>query len=156
MSGILQLVRFAYAPEYTSGRLFLPDGRIFYTIERPWIHADTPGGLPSSSCVPEGLYRLERHNSPEHPGSWALVNEELGVYHLPSEVPAAGGRSVILIHPGNTAKDVEGCIAVGMGWAPGRVNDSRTAYGRMRASLERAAEEATLSIEVRQISGARD
>jgi hypothetical protein len=55
-------------------------------------------------CIPVGKYSVIPHNSPKHPHTWELLN-----------VP---GRTEILIHPGNTIRDTEGCILVGtsFGW----------------------------------------
>jgi len=103
----IELIRFAYTPTEVQGRM-LADDRAFYTIERPWIPADTPGGKPFESCVPDGDYELvpfERNNG-DH--VLALVNHDLGV-HLHS-----GPRYAILIHAGNWVTDVVGCIAPGM------------------------------------------
>ena len=40
-----------------------------------------PGGAPGRSCVPPGIYQLERHNTPHHPFTWALQ------YHPPEGCP---------------------------------------------------------------------
>lgn len=56
------------------------------TMERPWIPMPgARGGLSGKSCVPQGDYRLERHNSEAHPNTWALVNPELDVIHYEDE-----------------------------------------------------------------------
>jgi Family of unknown function (DUF5675) len=90
---------------------------VLNTMERPWVPDPTggAGGAPLISCVPPGLYQLVLHDTPEHPKTWALVNHELGVYHEPGDIPEGTiGRYACLIHPGNYAADVEGCIAPGM------------------------------------------
>jgi len=96
----IRLVRFCYAPSATMGRLYLPDGRRYvYTIERPWLNNKV-----SESCIPEGYYRCERHNGTKYKNTWQV------------KVP---GRTAICFHAGNTAKDVTGCIAPGMGLGAG-------------------------------------
>jgi hypothetical protein len=88
------------------------NGSFFQTLERPWIPGP-PGGTKGISCVPKGIYRLVRHDTEAHPRSFALVNEELGVYHL--AVPAGKqGRTACLIHVANWASELRGCIALGM------------------------------------------
>jgi hypothetical protein len=92
---------------------------ILQTLERPWVPAPdgSPGGHPQTSCVPPGLYQLVRHDTPKHPQTWALVNPALGVYHLPSDVPAGLAyvpRTVCLIHSANLVVQLEGCIGVGL------------------------------------------
>ena len=90
----LKLTRFAFFEDRTIGRLEY-DGSAWWTIERPWI-----ANKPSESCIPEGEYRLERHDSPRF-GSrrWEF-----------QEVP---GRTYILFHSANFAYQLEGCIALG-------------------------------------------
>jgi len=101
------------------------------------VHA---GGMPGRSCVPPGIYQLERHNTPTHPFTWALVNPLLGVWHAPTDVPdGQSGRSEILIHPGNTALDSKGCILLGLErthlfTTPG-VLSSQKAFEQLRANL---------------------
>jgi hypothetical protein len=87
-------------------------GFTFYTVEDPWND-----NKPFGSCIPLGVYAMLRHNTPHHPNTWALVNPSLDIYHLPSDIPTerkGKGRFACLIHAGNTAKDVEGCIAIGL------------------------------------------
>ena len=101
-------------------------GEQFYSIERPWLNNE-----PSISCVPRGTYTLEQHDSRAHPDTYALVNEDLGVYHYPAP---GSKRTVILIHVANTIRDIEGCIGLGMdlGCVAGRwaVIDSNRATKR--------------------------
>lgn len=72
-----------------------------YTVELPW-----KDNLPGLSCVPKGTYQLApRGWEPGNPKGydktrvWELVN-----------VP---GRSNILIHVANWARELKGCIAPG-------------------------------------------
>lgn len=105
-----ELVRHAYLPECTLGWLHY-NGLRLATIERPWIMArDHKGGQVRESCVPDGTYVLRRHNSERWPDTFALVNADLDVHHMPT----GHGRSAILIHAGNRVRDVVGCIAVGL------------------------------------------
>lgn len=105
----LLLERFAYDPDYTMGRLVLPD-RILFTIEQPWNN-NTPG----KSCVPDGEYDLLPHSSDDHPDVWALVNHALGVAHFPT---AGVPRAACLIHQANWARQLRGCIAPGLEKGP--------------------------------------
>lgn len=71
----------------------------FFTVERPWKDNAT-----RVSCIPTGVYRLERRRS-----------ERFGLHlHVRGTEPA---RSLILIHAGNDVKDVVGCVAIGTGTA---------------------------------------
>lgn len=133
------LVRFAYLPDCTLGHLRVADLELA-TVERPWLaNAAGPGGRPRLSCIPDGLYNVRPHESDRFPGTYALINEVLGVYHQPGDFPAGQewGRSAILIHKGNTAQDVIGCIAIGMSHVGLGVGRSAMALDRLRAVLGR-------------------
>lgn len=97
-----ELIRF-YTPNATLGELTVrhPDGSSFqcHTIERPW-----EGNERNVSCIPEGVYTVKPHSSPK-----------FGRCYWVQDVP---GRSEILLHAGNTAGDVTGCIAPGMTLSP--------------------------------------
>lgn len=126
-------------PGHTYGQFRVGD-LIVETIERPWIPAaDHPGGTNLISCVPVGRYSLVLHDTVDHPQTWALVNHELGVYHHRSEIPPAGGRSEVLIHPANWAKELEGCIAPGLSRSIGdglpMVIRSVPAFTKIKAAL---------------------
>ena len=87
------LERFAYTPFCTLGTLTY-NGRSLVTIEKPWL-----GNMPYESCIPEGVYTCKRYRSERFPNTFEITDVE--------------GRSHILFHVGNSAKDVEGCIALG-------------------------------------------
>ena len=87
------LERFCYSPFGTLGTLTY-GGKSFVTVERPWL-----GNLRYESCIPEGVYTCKRYRSARFPSTF--------------EVTGVEGRSHILFHVGNTAKDVQGCIALG-------------------------------------------
>jgi hypothetical protein len=85
------------------------------TMERPWIPMPgSRGGLSGKSCMPEGVYRLERHSSEAHPNTWALVNPDLDVVHYEPR-DDRNKRCLVLIHVANYARELRGCIAPGFG-----------------------------------------
>lgn len=85
------------------------------TMERPWVPTPlSQGGRKGESCVPPGLYRLERHNSEAHPNTWALVNPDLDVVHYEDRLHP-NYRCLVLIHVANYARELRGCIAPGYG-----------------------------------------
>lgn len=118
----IDLVRIAYLPDVTLGRLRV-GGVELVTLEEPWIKNESgPGGQrrnpatnAGESCVPDGRYTLTPHTGTRFSGVWRLSNHELGVYDEADELPAreAWGRSTVLIHSGNTTDDILGCILVG-------------------------------------------
>lgn len=89
------LERFCYHPNATLGVLEV-DFERFYTVERPWLD-----NKPNVSCIPVGTYEMGWRESPRFGETWHI-----------KDVP---DRTYILIHVANYARDVEGCIGLGMG-----------------------------------------
>jgi hypothetical protein len=142
---MLKLTRILYHSGATYGYLTHPDGLTLCTVERPWR-----SNAPYISCVPEGLYELVPHDGIKFHGTWALVNEPMGVYHLPVD---KAKRSAIVIHAANTADELQGCIAPGKEFAeimgaghnkPLGVTDSRAAMEELRAAMKTRAMAAIL------------
>lgn len=112
----MTLVRSNGDTERTTGILQV-NGRVFATMERPWIPNPAGlGGMRRQSCVPPGMYQVHPWHSVNFPETYILTNPALGVYRQPGDIPVGQewGRSAILIHVGNFARNVIGCIAVGM------------------------------------------
>ena len=119
----LQLIRYCYGPDNTSGLLKFGDNLelSLWTLECPWRDNQI-----FVSCVPDGSYPLVAFDSPEHPDSWVLT-----------PVP---GRTGILIHTGNTVNDTQGCILVGQHQEPGAVLSSIPALRMLNYKLDRNAQ----------------
>lgn len=83
------------------GMLYIGTEFFCSTIERPDLNDDgIPGNEKGLSCIPAGTYTCKR--SWYHKGRYETL-----------EVTGVPGRDRILFHTGNSAKDVQGCIAVG-------------------------------------------
>jgi hypothetical protein len=67
-----------------------------FTLERPWLNNQR-----RVSCIPAGTYKGR-----------VLPSPRFGI-DLP-ELLDVPGRDQILIHPGNTIDDTEGCILIGL------------------------------------------
>ena len=102
----IPLDRFCYHPEGTLGKIEL-DGETFWTIERPWKNNE-----PNVSCIPIGLYKMERRVSPKFGETWYM--------------PDVPDRTWILMHVANFPKDVQGCIGLGMGLMGDRIAVSQS------------------------------
>lgn len=99
---LLTLQRVEYGEQGTQGTLTLPDGWDCRTIELPW-RANAVG----ESCVPEGVYRMKMRRS-------GVVERTSGGQFLRGwEITGVPGRTYIMIHVGNTIRDLAGCVAVG-------------------------------------------
>ena len=101
-------------PTQTDGVLYMPSGRAFKTLERPWKN-----NVPFTSCVPDGMYKITPWRSPRHGDCYILEGE--GVGHT------KGWRTHILLHPANSIAELQGCVALGLGWRGDRLRDSRAA-----------------------------
>ena len=88
-----------YLPDRTMGEMTIfADGsealRV-YTLERAWLD-----NKKSTSCIPEGVYKVIPNNTKKHPDSFRLPDVE--------------GRTGILIHSGNYYYHSLGCILIGL------------------------------------------
>lgn len=90
---MLTLVRFTQTDEAVLGSLYLNGAFICYTLEN------------RSKAIPAGLYNVQNSQSPKFKRELPLISNS-------TTVKASRG---IRIHRGNTAKDSQGCVLVGMG-----------------------------------------
>lgn len=90
---ILRLLR-TYHADATLGELLVGRER-FATLEDPWR-----GNEARVSCIPEGAYLLRPRRY--YAGGYDTL-----------EVADVPGRSLILLHRGNTTRDTEGCVLLG-------------------------------------------
>lgn len=116
---LLTLQRDPYAPLWTSGRLAINGIFEAYTIERSKDD-------PAHKCVGEGTFKVTLSFSPRFDRLMPHIEE----------VP---GRSGILIHWGNHAKDSEGCVLVGREHAFGMVMNSRLAFAALYDKIEKSS-----------------
>lgn len=137
----LRLKRVARRQGYTIGRLTAGGKTLCDTLEdadrglSQAMGADRVARLKvrGATAIPTGRYRVTLDVvSPRFKArSWARpyggrVPRLLGV----------PGFEGVLIHPGNTAADTEGCILVGRNTAVGRVTSSVATYHKVMALLE--------------------
>lgn len=93
----------------TTGVLSLDGKEVMRTLELPWKNNKS-----RQSCIPKGIYKVTRFNSPSKGKCFMLLNVD--------------GRNHILIHVGNYPKDSLGCILVGIKHSqPDFVSHSRIA-----------------------------
>lgn len=88
---MLTLVRYTRTETAILGSLYLNGAFICYTLEN------------AAKAIPCGLYTVQNSKSPKFKRELPLLHND--------QVPASRG---IRIHRGNTAKDSQGCVLVGM------------------------------------------
>ena len=120
----IAIMRDSQTGECTLGKLYLDGAYICETLELPWRD-----NLPRQSCIPPGTYPVVFRNEP---GS-KYRYRHLHVLDVP-------GRSKILVHIGNTAKDTLGCILPGLRRGKSSVGDSGLAFAKLMALLEGSKE----------------
>lgn len=141
----LKLKRIAKKETYTIGRLYIDGVRYCDTLE------DTDRGLKQSdgaeickekkvkgkTAIPTGTYTVVITYSPKFK---RLMPKVLNVHSFQG----------ILIHPGNTSEDTEGCILVGKNTKVGMLTQSRNTFRTIYTLLYGAyqtGERITLKIE---------
>ena len=131
------LRRVASLPDGMAGVLMwvAPSGPLplCVTLEDPWRN-----NAVGESCIPAGTYRVRQYHSPKF-GSTFIVN-------------AVPGRSLILLHWGNTHFDTRGCVLLGRNFGvldnKLDIGESRVAFEALRAvCVEKNIREFDLTIE---------
>jgi len=87
----------------------------YISVEREYNN-----NIPFQSAIPLGLYELLPHSSEKYPDTFAMVNPELDVYHLPEHRPNNKGRYACVLHSGNYPDDFLGCQGYGNWWLSDR------------------------------------
>lgn len=112
---MLKITRLEYGENETIGVLQLFGKVLCWTLELP--DKDNQRNI---SCIPKGKYKVQRIISPRYGDCFHIM-----------DVP---NRSEILIHAGNTHRDILGCVLLGSG--VGYLNDNRAVLGSRNAVNE--------------------
>jgi hypothetical protein len=142
----LRINRIAKRPTYTIGRLYIrrridaqvtPWKYFCDTLEPHWV--DFKHGSrkrKGKTAIPEGRYPVVITLSPRFKKWLPLL---VGVPHFEG----------VRIHSGNTAKDTQGCILVGLNTKVGQLTDSRLTLKRLMHYLNQRDEGEPIFIQVR-------
>lgn len=107
----------------------------FYTIEQPWNNNEQ-----DKSCIPKGSYELIPYTSPVHGETYCLHNPLLNVYAPPIvQTLPQGARTYCEIHSANFARELKGCIALGVSadvWLDPTTNDMTPVVTQSRLALQ--------------------
>lgn len=148
----LTLKRIAKKPGYTIGRLYI-DGQYYCdTIEDTDRNLDQSMAVeviqsvkvPKQTAIPIGTYEVSMNIVSPSYSKKKAYKWTGGVMPRLLNVP---GWSGVLIHPGNTADDSEGCILVGQNLKVGQVLNSQKVFKPLWQQLHaRRAEGITITI----------
>lgn len=119
----------------TVGKLSVDGVFRCFTLEDRYRPPPEPK-VPKQTCIPVGTYLVVLTKSPR----FGRVMPRL------VDVPGFQG---ILIHPGNTPEDTDGCILLGLHRFPDHVTESMSAYASLFAELVVASargEEITIDV----------
>ena len=128
----LYLEREGSSPWGTFGRLQVGDWECC-TVEPRWR-----GNAVGQSCIPDGNYRMSLRESP------MVARTTSGRFQRGWEVTDVPGRTFVMIHPGNWARNSDGCILVGrshaiVGNEPG-ITSSQDTFSALMERLASADE----------------
>lgn len=126
----LLLIRDTFTQESTQGTLYIDDQQVCFTLEDTdrKLEIDPTKKIHGKTAIPIGTYKVTYEPSPR-------FKKNLPRLH---NVP---GFSGVLIHPGNTAADTEGCILVGNSRSPNAVGSSRAAFATVEKAIKTAWED---------------
>lgn len=110
------LKRYLQNGTITRGVLLLNNDIICHTLELPY--RDNQRNI---SCIPDGNYKVSKYSGTKFKNSF-------WVHDVPN-------RHAIMIHSGNWLHDTQGCILVGVDFAPRMVLKSQEAMNILNATL---------------------
>jgi len=120
----LTLKRYQYDELATLGRLYV-DGKLqCFTLELPFVDGRV------GTAIPEGRYPVVHQPSPKFIAQIGDPWVQQYAHSMPHvlEIP---GRSLIMIHWGNTPANTEGCILVGNEVGGDALEHSRVAFAEL-------------------------
>ena len=139
----IQVERYIFTPISTVSRVYLDGVREFYCLE------DTSRGLNSQDPLTEILAKKVPAQTAIPTGLYEVIIDDSARFERPMphilNVPGFDG---IRIHAGNTAKDTEGCLLLGMSFGIDFVGESRKAFESFFARLTAALKEGKCHINI--------
>lgn len=142
------LLRFHFGGQDTVGRITMPSGNRYFTLEPTYRGDNMPKDkIYGKTAIPQGKYRLTPYPSPKHRMTVPLLHD----------VP---GFDMIEIHKGNTCKDTQGCILIGTGAqltpeqdtkAINTVSNSAAAYSSFYAEFTNLLKQGNVYLQIQNV-----
>lgn len=135
MKAIIRVNRIIYTKISTIGKLYVNDKYICYTLEDYCRDSNRDGDLDdigetkvhSHTAIPSGKYKM-------------IINMSNRFKKLMPLLINVKGFEGVRIHSGNTHKDTEGCLIVGLEQGIDSVSQSRLAFMRLMNELGKYTE----------------
>lgn len=127
----LKLIREVFTEESTIGKLFVNDKFHCFTLE----DKVRPEKIKSITAIPAGKYEI----------TITFSNRFQEMMPLLLNVPNYEG---VRIHPGNYAKDTDGCLLVGSTKAVNMIGNSRTQYQQLLRILQQTIKKEKIFITI--------
>lgn len=142
----LRLKRILKGEKYTIGKLYVNNIYFCDTLEDKVRNLQKEPKVYGKTAIPAGIYEIDMNTvSPKFKNrSWARKYK--GIVPRLKNVPYFSG---VLIHPGNTSVDTDGCILVGENSVAGKVLNSQKYWFILMDRLikaKEAKEEITIEI----------
>lgn len=120
------LERKFFTDETTIGNMYIDGKWLCFTLEDKDRKLEEGGiKIYGKTCIPRGKYLVTL----DYSNKYSKIMPHI------LNVPQFEG---IRIHPGNYAKDTEGCVIIGNTRRPDFVGDSRVAFASLMSEMERA------------------
>jgi len=146
----LVLTRTTFSPYDTLGTLSVDAAHECVTLELP-----VKDGLPGSA-IPEGTYPVVLAPSPKFQAlaASATAPEDRAwwgkyAWQMPHIIHIVN-RTLIMLHPGNTVAETDGCVLVGQQAEVGYVTNSRLAFAALFVKIQAGILSGGCSITVTQ------
>lgn len=151
----LGLTRTLMADYWTGGWISVDGIRMCVSLELP-----VRDGLPGSA-IPEGIYPINLRPSPKFLAlsiDPKLTMRDRGYWErYAGAMPHIDGidkRSDIMLHPGNTPEDTDGCVLVGQQMQTAYITNSRLAFSVLYANIVSGVKLSGCQIEVSSVKAA--
>lgn len=139
----LTVIRKFKGQNYTIGNLYINDKYFCDTLEdidRGLKDSMTPEEITSikikgDTCIPTGTYKVVMNVVSSKFSNYAKYSYAKSIGARMPRVLNVKGFDGVLIHPGNTTKDTEGCLLVGYNKVKGSVSDSLNTWKKLYTIL---------------------
>lgn len=131
----LLLIRDTFTHKSCTGILYVDGIKECYTLED--VSRPPEIKIPGQTAIPVGTYEVDITMSNRFGRSMPLVKD----------VPNFSG---VRIHSGNTDKDTEGCILVGMQRGIDSISDSKTAFKELFIKLNIALTHGPVTLTIKE------